>query len=398
MRVSRLAARASGIPPALRCPNSVVVRAGTLEAHVEAALVVQEHVGAVAVHVAVGEQHADGKCGLHVVRQGAERLVGVPSRLGDRLVGHTYQLVGVQSGKNLSATASGDSALSIADTPETLTDTKNQAWKFTQIDQSDTERPDLKAYVITNTDCKVLVAKDGTNAFSDESVEDAKSDPAARWILNTSDGATYRLLNASAKQNIDVDAFEPKAGAAASDEEDGDLTDKILVEGSVNTEKAGEYTLTYSVTDSEGASYTVKRVVTVREKSEPIELGKPTEPTELTKPIEPTKPGDTVKPNKPDAGNKQPGLSKTGASVSGVFGAFAALLAVGRSPIRWPADFFVDCRGLTREVKSTHPAKVPFECLRMGLSPEQVERNRDSWAGALPVGPVFVSRGMMVAW
>ena len=229
----------------------------------------------------------------------------------------------MQSGKNLSATASGDSALSIADTPETLTDTKKQAWKFTQIDQSDTERPGLKAYVITNTDCKVLVAKDGTNAFSDESVEDAKSDPAARWIFDTSDGATYQLLNASAKQNINVDAFDPKAGAAASDEEDGDLTDKILVEGSVNTEKAGEYTLTYSVTDSEGASYTVKRVVTVREKSEPIE------PTELTKPTEPTKPGDTVKPNKPDAGNKQPGLSKTGASVSGVFGAFAALLAVG---------------------------------------------------------------------
>lgn len=208
----------------------------------------------------------------------------------------------MQSGKNLSATASGDSTLSIADTPETLTDAKKQAWKFTQIDQSDTERPDLKAYVITNTDCKVLVAKDGANAFSDESVEDAKSDPAARWILNTSDGATYQLLNASAKQNINVDAFDPKDG---------------------------EYTLTYSVTDSEGASYTVKRVVTVREKSEPTEPSKPTEPTELTKPTEPTKPGDTVKPNKPDAGNKQPGLSKTGASVSGVFGAFAALLAVG---------------------------------------------------------------------
>ena len=148
----------------------------------------------------------------------------------------------------------------------------------------------------------MLVAKDGTNAFSDESVEDAKSDPAARWIFNTSDGATYQLLNASAKQNINVDAFDPKDG---------------------------EYTLTYSVTDSEGASYTVKRVVTVREKSEPTEPSKPTEPTELTKPTEPTKPGDTVKPNKPDAGNKQPGLSKTGASVSGVFGAFAALLAVG---------------------------------------------------------------------
>ena len=82
----------------------------------------------------------------------------------------------------------------------------------------------------------------------------------------------------------------------------------------------------YSVTDSESASYAVKRVVTVKEKSEPTE---PTKPTEPSKPTEPTKPGDTVKPNKPDAGNKQPGLSKTGASVSGVFGAFAALLAVG---------------------------------------------------------------------
>ncbi|KAB7405935.1 hypothetical protein GBB22_10455, partial [Bifidobacterium longum] len=64
------------------------------------------------------------------------------------------------------------------------------------IEHKHTERPGLKAYVITNTDCKVLVAKDGTNAFSDESVEDAKSDPAARWIFDTSDGATYQLLNA----------------------------------------------------------------------------------------------------------------------------------------------------------------------------------------------------------
>ena len=208
-------------------------------------------------------------------------------------------------------------------------------------------------------------------------MEDAKSDPAARWIFNTSDGATYQLLNASAKQNINVDAFDPKAGAAASDEEDGDLTDKILVEGSVNTEKAGEYTLTYSVTDSEGASYTVKRVVTVREKSEPTEPSKPIEPTELTKPTEPTKPGDTVKPNKPDAGNKQPGLSKTGASVSGVFGAFAALLAARSVTYSVAGRLFVDCRGLTREVKSTHPAKVPFECLRMGL-----RRNKSKGTGA----------------
>lgn len=70
--------------------RSVLVGAAADEVDLEAAVVVQEHVGAVAVRVAVGEQHTEGKCGLHVVRQGAERLVGVPSRLGDRLVGHTY--------------------------------------------------------------------------------------------------------------------------------------------------------------------------------------------------------------------------------------------------------------------------------------------------------------------
>nr|WP_240542063.1 discoidin domain-containing protein [Bifidobacterium sp. CP2] len=112
----------------------------------------------------------------------------------------------------MTATASGDSALSIADTAETLADAKKQAWTFTQIDQTGTERPDLKAYVITNGEGKVLVSKNGTNAFSDESVEDAKSDPAAKWILNTSDGATYQLLNAAAKQNLDVDGSGTKAG------------------------------------------------------------------------------------------------------------------------------------------------------------------------------------------
>ena len=113
----------------------------------------------------------------------------------------------------------------------------------------------------------MLVAKDGTNVFSDESVEDAKSDPAARWIFNTSDGAAYQLLNASAKQNINVDAFDPKAGAAASDEEDGDLTDKIKVEGTVDANKVGDYKLVYSVTNSRGKTTTFTRTVHVQKQA-----------------------------------------------------------------------------------------------------------------------------------
>ena len=42
--------------------------------------------------------------------------------------------------------------------------------------------------MITNAEGKVLVSKDGTNALSNETVGAAKSDPAAKWILNTSDG------------------------------------------------------------------------------------------------------------------------------------------------------------------------------------------------------------------
>ncbi|MFR2313620.1 MAG: hypothetical protein ACLS6O_01485 [Bifidobacterium sp.] len=38
--------------------------------------------------------------------------------------------------------------------------------------------------MITNAEGKVLVSKDGTNALSNETVEAAKSDPAAKWILN----------------------------------------------------------------------------------------------------------------------------------------------------------------------------------------------------------------------
>jgi hypothetical protein len=55
-------------------------------------------------------------------------------------------------------------------------------------------------------------------------------------------------------------------GASANDGEDGDLTSKVEVDGTVGTE-AGIYTLTYSVTDKEGNYASVQRFVTVQYKS-----------------------------------------------------------------------------------------------------------------------------------
>ena len=70
-------------------------------------------------------------------------------------------------------------------------------------------------------------------------------------------------------QTIKVgESFDPKAGVSAKDKEDGDLTSKIEIDGEVNTNKAGEYKLTYTVKDSKGAKATVSATITVVPKIE----------------------------------------------------------------------------------------------------------------------------------
>ena len=62
------------------------------------------------------------------------------------------------------------------------------------------------------------------------------------------------------------DDFDPLQDVTANDKEDGDLTDKIVVEGNVDTNKQGKYTLKYSVSDSKGETTTKNRIITVEEK------------------------------------------------------------------------------------------------------------------------------------
>ncbi|MBV1911710.1 MAG: DUF5011 domain-containing protein, partial [Kangiellaceae bacterium] len=49
------------------------------------------------------------------------------------------------------------------------------------------------------------------------------------------------------------DAFDDP-GATATDQEDGNISASIIVNGSVDSSSAGRYTLSYSVTDSNGTS------------------------------------------------------------------------------------------------------------------------------------------------
>lgn len=56
-----------------------------------------------------------------------------------------------------------------------------------------------------------------------------------------------------------------EAGYSAADECDGDITGNVVVEGSVNTQLPGTYTVTYKVSDSSGNVTEVKRTVTVKQ-------------------------------------------------------------------------------------------------------------------------------------
>ncbi len=66
--------------------------------------------------------------------------------------------------------------------------------------------------------------------------------------------------------NIDIfigEDFDPMDGVSASDIEDGDLSSSITLSGFINNKVVGDYTLTYSVVDSDNNIVSVDRVISV---------------------------------------------------------------------------------------------------------------------------------------
>lgn len=111
------------------------------------------------------------------------------------------------------------------------------------------------------------------------------------------------IIKAEDKTLTVGDTFDPKAGVTAKDAEDGDLTDKIeIVKNTVDTKKAGEYEVTYKVTDSDGATRTKTIKVTVKEKAPAPSTDKDKTPTTPNKDKDKTttvapKTGDTTSVN-----------------------------------------------------------------------------------------------------
>lgn len=76
-------------------------------------------------------------------------------------------------------------------------------------------------------------------------------------------------LNGNTRVQIAAGSTYTDPGASASDAEDGDLSGSIQTQSTLDTGTAGTYTITYTATDSAGASVSVTRTVEVVANSEP---------------------------------------------------------------------------------------------------------------------------------
>ena len=77
-------------------------------------------------------------------------------------------------------------------------------------------------------------------------------------------------LNGPNPQYVDYGGVYEELGAVAYDNEDGSLTDQIVISGSVNTNYPGNYTIQYVVTDSDGNSTVMNRTVIVTDQTPPV--------------------------------------------------------------------------------------------------------------------------------
>lgn len=121
--------------------------------------------------------------------------------------------------------------------------------------------------------------------WTPEEIEKLTADTAftGTWTFAKNAGGINHIpvITAEDKTLTVGDSFDVMAGVTALDKEDGDLTDKIeVINNTVDTSKAGTYTVTYKVTDSNGASVTKTITITVKDKDKEEQPTAPTKPDE----------------------------------------------------------------------------------------------------------------------
>ena len=124
--------------------------------------------------------------------------------------------------------------------------------KFIATDEYDGDLTD-KVIITNNDNLLILTVKDNSNNEIKKEVKITKEDKEKPKIVLLGNNTIY--LDTATRYN------EP--GYKATDNCDGDITDKVTVSGNVGI-GAGIYKLTYSVTDNEGNKGEVTRTIIVR--------------------------------------------------------------------------------------------------------------------------------------
>ena len=115
---------------------------------------------------------------------------------------------------------------------------------------------------------KVTISKEDINNneyYIKYEVEDSSGNKAEkkRHIIVIDDIAPEITLNGSGNIVLEINTSYQEQGAKAVDEIDGDLSDKITIEGTVDSSKEGNYTITYKVSDKNGNQAVKNRVITI---------------------------------------------------------------------------------------------------------------------------------------
>ncbi len=184
------------------------------------------------------------------------------------------------------------------------------------VSASDAEDGDLTASIVVD-DSKVDYNKTGSYNVT-YSVTDSDGNTTTKTITLTIVRDLVKPVNPITPESGSVptidgtkdlkvklgDTIDLLAGVTASDAEDGDLTDKIVVDDSkVDYTKAGKYEVTYLVTDSDGNTTTITIIIEIIDEIDMIDITpaipiNPEKP-EVVDPINPEKP-EVVDPVNPE--------------------------------------------------------------------------------------------------
>ncbi|WP_456284127.1 glycoside hydrolase [Microbacterium sp. JZ101] len=125
--------------------------------------------------------------------------------------GHSYQLVGAQSGKALTAGGSG-AATSITTLADDTATAAAQKWTAHTVAVG--ERTATQRVVLENGDGRVLGATSAGTDLRDIDPTAAAQSPETRWIVNTTDGKSFSFVNEALALALEVGGQSSAEGAS----------------------------------------------------------------------------------------------------------------------------------------------------------------------------------------